>query len=171
MSAIAPYMYTYDYSYSTSVRNNSKSDLLTKRKLVNDIPSVIATISNSTSNGYFSGIAIFAPSPESAILFHDSSPYGAEDYMIGMSYITYRLANATKATGTARKSSVSIRTFRHVESDVTFFSMPIALLLGLTFITAASIAVIYPTFEKINRVRALHYCNGKLTPFYCDALV
>lgn len=162
ISAIVPYItyYSSDSYYGSSTSNN-ESDLLSTRKLVNDLPSMIATISNSTTAGYFGGIAIFAPSPESTILFHDSTPYNAEDHMIGMSFIAYRLANSLNTTGTARKSSVNIRTFRHVESDVSFFSMPIALLLGLAFITAVSIAIIYPTFERINRVRALHYCNGK----------
>jgi ABC-type transport system involved in cytochrome c biogenesis ATPase subunit len=34
----------------------------------------------------------------------------------------------------------------------------------LAFVTASSIAVIYPAYEKINHVRALHYCNG-VSPF------
>jgi len=168
-SVVAPKISNYN-DYGSSGNSNSTDDKLYARKIVNDIPSMIATISNSTSGGGFNGIAIFAPSPASTILFHDSSSYDAENHMIGLSLITYRLANASKATGIARKSSVNIRIFRHIESDVNFFSMPIALLLGLAFITAASIAVIYPTFEKINRVRALHYCNGKLPQKQADSL-
>lgn len=34
----------------------------------------------------------------------------------------------------------------------------------MAFITASSISVIYPAYEKINHVRALHYCNG-VSPF------
>jgi len=159
-SAIVPYIQTNQYS-TDGPSDTIGSDKLSNRKIVNDVPSIIATISNNTMNGFFSGIAIFAPSAASTVLFHSSTSYEAEKGMIGLSFIAYRLANASEATGPVRKSSVNIRTFRHIESDVSFFSMPIALLLGIAFITATSIAVIYPTFEKINRVRALHYCNGK----------
>ena len=40
------------------------------------------------------------------------------------------------------------------------FALPISGLIALAFVAAASIAIIYPAYERINHVRALHYCNG-----------
>lgn len=44
-----------------------------------------------------------------------------------------------------------------------FFGIPISALITVVFVAAASIAVMYPAYERLNHVRALQYCNG-VTP-------
>jgi hypothetical protein len=163
VSEIGPQIsYGYNYDTGETITNATYNQTLDTRRLVNDTDSIIATITNHTSGFY--GFGIFAPTPETAILFHDSNDYSASDYMLAFSLITNRIANASTPSGTAKISSANIRSFRVIESDVNFLSMPISILIVLSFVAAASIAVIYPAFEKINRVRALHYCNG-VSPF------
>lgn len=136
---------------------------LSTRRLVDNTGGIVDAITNST-NG-FSGLGIWAPKDDDpTVLFHDSDRSKAEFYMFGMSLITNRLANATTTTGTAKVSSANIRTFTQPKQTDNFFAMPVSILLVLGFVAAASIAVIYPAFEKINHVRALHYCNG-VSPF------
>jgi len=162
ISEIGPHIYTYDSESMSSGFNSSPNNTLSTRQLVNDTISLIAGITNRTNSFY--GFGIYAPTPETATLFHDSSIYTANQNMLAFSLITNRLANETTTTGTARKVYANMRTFRSIESRVDFRSMPIAILVVLAFVAAASIAVIYPAFEKVNRVRALHYCNG-VSPF------
>lgn len=161
-SEIGPHIYSDNDSNGSNLQNSTLVETLDSRELVNDTNTIIATITNRTSSFY--GFAIFAPSPETAILFHDSATYSASEYMIAFSLITNRIANATTSTGPAKVASANISTFRKIESNVNYLSMPITILLVLAFVAAASIAVIYPAFEKINHVRALHYCNG-VSPF------
>ena len=84
--------------------------------------------------------------------------------MVAFSLITDRISNSIIKSRMAKTSSASIRSFQQASNVVAATSMPIAILVVLAFIAASSIAVIYPAFEKINRVRALHYCNG-VSPF------
>ena len=143
--------------------NNSFNQTLSTRVFLNDTSQITGFITNSSNTDGFYGFGIWAPSPDSTILFHDSEAYNAQVYMSAFSYITNRLANNTQ-TGTARVCSASLRTFTQISDNVSFWNMPIAIILVLAFLAAASIAVIYPAFEKVNRVRALHYCNG-VSPF------
>jgi ABC-type multidrug transport system ATPase subunit len=159
---IGPYIYSGYSEYSQPQVANTTSEILTSRVFVNDTSHMIAAITNSSGYGFY-GIAIWAPTPETAVIFHDSETYSSEVHMYSFSLITNRISNST-SPGPARVSSANLRFFTHVLSNVSFWSMPIAIILVLAFIAAASIAVIYPTFEKVNRVRALHYCNG-VSPF------
>jgi ATP-binding cassette subfamily A (ABC1) protein 3 len=151
-------------NYIPPVQNSSYSadEALSTRRIVNDTAAVITGITNSTAS--FSGFAIFAPTPETAVLFHRTADYDAAIDMRAFNLITNRIRNSSTTTGTAKVSFGTIRTMRHIENNVNFLSLPITVLIVLGFVTAASIAVIYPAFEKINRVRALHYCNG-VSPF------
>lgn len=136
--------------------------VLDSRGFKGDPDGIVSTITNSSRS--FSGFGIWSPTPDNAVLFYDVPEYTSDNYVQAFSLITNRLANASTTRGTARLSSANIRTFTYPESNVHFMSLPIAVLIGLAFIASASIAVIYPAFEKINRVRALHYCNG-VSPF------
>lgn len=163
VSEVGPQIsFGYDYTTGTPITNATFNEVLDARTLVNSTNSIIATITNSTQPFY--GFAIFAPTPETAILYHDSDAYTVSDNMVAFSFITNRIANATVPSGIAKVSSANIRSFRVIKSNVYYLSMPISILIVLAFVAAASIAVIYPAFEKINRVRALHYCNG-VSPF------
>ena len=133
------------------------------RQFVNDTTAMIAAITN-TSVESFEGFGIFAPTPETAILFHDTYTYNAGVHMEAFSLITNRIRNSSTNTGTARTTSVTLRAMRHISNNVNFLNLPITFLIVLAFVTASSIAVIYPAYEKINHVRALHYCNG-VSPF------
>ncbi|KAK2754389.1 hypothetical protein FQN54_007033 [Arachnomyces sp. PD_36] len=153
----------YDSGYgSGSSSDETSGGLLDSRTFVDDTDDIIAQIKNTTSSFY--GFGIWSPTPDSAVFFYDTPQYNAENYMSAFSYLTNRLADATKLEGTVRTSSANIRVFTYPESTVNFLNLPISLLLVLGFVAAASIAVVYPAFEKINRVRALHYCNG-VSPF------
>ncbi|KAK0121852.1 hypothetical protein ONS95_010131 [Cadophora gregata] len=126
---------------------------------------MIAGITNSSQNGFFN-FGLYAPTPQDATIFYNSFQ-GANQMgiqMVGFSLLTNRISNATLANGAARISTASIRVMKHARNKVNSYSMPIAILLSLAFIAAASVAVIYPSFERNNRVRALHYSNG-VSPF------
>lgn len=141
------------------------SEALSTRGFTNSTDDMIFQITNASEYGY-SGFGIFAPTPETATLYYSDynevSNHGKA--MMGLNLITNRIANATTTTGQARKVSTELRTMRTAPSKVSLFALPITVLLCLAFIVASSIAVIYPAFEKNNRVRALHYCNG-VSPF------
>ncbi|TVY46029.1 ABC transporter A family member [Lachnellula subtilissima] len=141
------------------------TEALATRAFVNTADDMIAKISNSTRQSTVP-FTIFAPSDESAVMFYETLEYeeAIGESMIGFSIITNRIANSTTKTGIAKQMIPSIRSMRHAENKVDFRSMPIDVLIALSFIAAASIAVIYPAFEKNNRVRALQYCNG-VSPF------
>jgi ATP-binding cassette, subfamily A (ABC1), member 3 len=138
---------------------------LSTRVLVNSTDDMLWQINNSSGSGYY-GFGVFAPTPQTAILFYNAGDFIQNTGMslLGLNLITNRIANATTTTGQARKVSVELRTMRTTPSSVSLFALPITVLICLAFIVAASIAVIYPAFERINRVRALHYCNG-VSPF------
>lgn len=159
VSEIGPEIYISTSDYSANADHSANfSQALNTRLLVNNTNTIIDTITNNTAG--FSGFAIFAPTPETAILYHSSQSFSVDQNMVAFSYITNRIANASTTSGTALKSTADQRMFRFIESDVNFLSLPISALLILAFVAATSIAVIYPAFEKINRVRALQYCNG-----------
>lgn len=152
--------------YNTSPNSSwQDSEAISTRLLVNSTDQMVSQITNYSGTGY-QGFGVFAQSPDTATLYYndynDISQYGMS--MLGLTLITNRIANATTTTELARKVSAEIRTMRTTPSNVSFFTMPIAILLCLAFIVASSIAVIYPAFEKNNRVRALQYCNG-VSPF------
>jgi ATP-binding cassette subfamily A (ABC1) protein 3 len=146
-----------------AISPSSGEEALSTRQFVNDTNAMIAAITNS-SLGLFQGFGIFAPIPEAAILFHDTASYTVGINIDAFSLINNRIRNSSTTIGTAQVSSVSLRSMRHMVNNVSFYSLPIALLIMLAFVTASSIAVIYPAYEKINHVRALHYCNG-VSPF------
>lgn len=154
-------------SGSASLTNSTwqTTEALTTRAFVNTADDMIAQITNYTrqSNVPFT---IFAPSDDSAVMFYETfeSEEGIGENMIGFSIITNRIANSTTKTGNSKQMIPSIRSMSHAVNNIDSRSMPIDVLIALSFIAAASIAVIYPAFEKNNRVRALQYCNG-VSPF------
>ncbi|KUJ19510.1 P-loop containing nucleoside triphosphate hydrolase protein [Mollisia scopiformis] len=155
------------YSSGNTCSNESclATELVATRQLVNNTADMIFGITNSSGYGY-DGFGIYAPSPESAILFYSTENYDSaiEVGMDAFGFITNRISNSSTDTGKARISSATLRTMVHAENNVSLLSLPISALIALAFIAATSISVIYPTFERINQVRALHYCNG-VSPF------
>jgi hypothetical protein len=150
-------------------------EALSTRAFVNSTDDMVFQITNFSGlgNGY-QGFGVFAPTPQTATLYYNDYTYMSSEgmAMLGLNLITNRIANVTATSGQARKVSTELRTMRTAPSHVSFFSMPIAILICLSFSVAASIAVIYPAFEKNNRVRALHYGNG-VSPFalWCGYLL
>ncbi len=127
------------------------------RELVTDQAAVAAAITRSYGQ---IGFGLYAPDSESAILYHNVEPYEAgKYYVIGImlvfltlnigvgieafSLLTNRLSNST-AAGSARQMKTTLRTLRHVEPVHDIRNLPIAMLLVLAFVAAASIATIYP---------------------------
>lgn len=158
VKGIGPYIYT---SSRDPTATSAVEETLDSRKFLDNSAGIVSTITDGSS---FSGFGIWSPTPDNAVLFYDTPGYTSENYVHAFSLITNRLANSTTTTGTARLSSANIRSFAKVESVGNYMSLPISILLVLGFIASTSIAVVYPAFEKINRVRALHYCNG-VSPF------
>jgi ATP-binding cassette, subfamily A (ABC1), member 3 len=134
---------------------------LSSRQFQPDINGIVTQITNYSGSGY-SGFGIFAPTPEAATLFYSSENaiYSASKYSQVFNLITNRITNASTSTGTAREVTTSLRSMRHPTNTVDFRNLPITALIILAFICATSIAAIYPAYERINNVRALHYCNG-----------
>ncbi|PVH82385.1 hypothetical protein DL98DRAFT_619648, partial [Cadophora sp. DSE1049] len=162
------YTYQANGSYTSSPPLKASEVLaksLSTRAFVNSTDEMIAGITNSSQNGYFN-FGIYAPTPEEATIFYNAfqGSYQMGTQMVGFSLLTNRISNTTVTNGAAKISTASIRVMRQPKNKVNTFAMPIAVLLSLAFIAAASIAVIYPSFERNNRVRALHYSNG-VSPF------
>jgi ATP-binding cassette subfamily A (ABC1) protein 3 len=105
----------------------SDAEALSTRQFVNDSTAMIAALTNS-SLGSFGGFGILAPTLETAILFHDTYRYSADVHMEAFSLITNRIRNSSTNTGTARLSSTSLRTMRHIVNNVNFLNLPITLL-------------------------------------------
>lgn len=163
-NAVGTYSY---YSYGDPSANETlEEQALALRWLVNSTDDMVFQITNA-SGVDLEGFGIWAPTPDHAILYYTtySSPSAVGLSMIGFDLITNRIINATAPTGTTgRHVSTSVRTFSTPANKVNFLAMPISILISLAFIASASIAVIYPAFERINNVRALQYCNG-VSPF------
>ncbi|TVY21042.1 ABC transporter A family member 2 [Lachnellula arida] len=144
----------FSNSVSTSLTNSTwqTTEALTTRAFVNTADDMMALIRNSTRQSTVP-FTIFAPSDDSAVMFYETFEYeeGIGEKMIGFSIITNRIANSTAKTGNSKQMIPSIRSMRHAENNVDFRSMPIDVLIALSFIAAASTAVIYPAFEKNNR--------------------
>lgn len=162
------YTYQPNGSYTSSPPLNSSEILaksLSTRGFVNSTDEMIAGITNSSQNGYYS-FGLYAPTSEAATLFYSASKgaYQAGIQMVGFSLLTNRISNTTVTNGPAKISTASVRLMRMPKNKVNTFAMPIAVLISLAFIAATSVAVIYPSFERNNRVRALHYSNG-VSPF------
>ncbi|EPE27975.1 P-loop containing nucleoside triphosphate hydrolase [Glarea lozoyensis ATCC 20868] len=147
---------------ATSARNNT----LSTRAFVSSEDEMVARLASySTSmSDYYKApsVAIFAPTPDSSVFYYNTEQYSTslDKVVIGFDYLTNRIANSTTTTGQAKQIVTSIRTMRHATNNSNFFGLPIGVLLVIAFIGCVSTSVIYPTFEKINRVRALQYCNG-----------
>jgi ATP-binding cassette subfamily A (ABC1) protein 3 len=106
---------------------SSDSEALSTRRFVNDSSSMIAAITNSSLTT-FNGFGILAPTPEKAILFHDTYHYSADVNSYAFSLITNRIRNSSTTDGTAVLSSVSLRSMRHIQNNVSFLNLPITLL-------------------------------------------
>lgn len=166
-SNLGRYFSTTSYSPDSGYSEIVNATLaLTSRRFVDDPSTILKDVANYSGYYPYPGFALWSPTPESAILFHstqqDINSVGVGAAAFGL--LTARISNTTVTAGTARMATVSIRGMRHAENVVDFLYMPIAILITLAFIAAASVAVIYPSFERNNRVRALHYCNG-VSPF------
>jgi len=110
------------------------------------------------------GFGIFAATPDNATIIHQISAY---DYfsspqfsLTALNVVTNRVANASATNGPARVVQTTYRTFQHVTSGANFRILPVTLLVLLGLITSTSVSINYPTYERINNMRALQYCNG-----------
>jgi len=156
----------YFQNFYGSTSNESTYELsLTNRAFVNSTADMISSITNASDSG-FSGVGIFSPTPDSAIIYYDSyeDEYNSGKTMLAMNLITDRIVASAPGAREGVTATATVRTMLAPADVINDTSMPIAILLGLAFIAAASIAIIYPAFEKNNRVRALQYCNG-VSPF------
>ena len=158
-SEIGPYLYNeYSGGYGEgSLSEPNTSSILNTRTFVEGTKELVSSVTNPSLGGVYA-FGIFAPTAESAILFHDSNVGESTTPMLALSLVTNRLANATNSH--PRLSTTNLQYFTHIQESVSFWSMPIAILIVLAFISAASISGVYPTFEKVNNVRSLEYCNG-----------
>jgi ATP-binding cassette subfamily A (ABC1) protein 3 len=179
--AVQDDLYVFNIPEESGQSTNASSQVeeaLSTRAFVNSTDDMVFQITNFSGSGEsyqgYQGFGVFAPTPQTATLYYnDYGEIQSEGMaMLGLSLITNRIANDTATSAQARKVSTELRTMRITPSYVSFYSMPIAILICLSFIVAASIAVIYPAFEKNNRVRALHYGNG-VSPFalWCGYLL
>ncbi|KFY06843.1 hypothetical protein V492_07693 [Pseudogymnoascus sp. VKM F-4246] len=132
------------------------------RQLFSGLDGIVTQITNYSGQPY-SGFGIYAPTPETATLLY-STEGSTINRLIQNSeifnLITNRISNSSTSAGTAREITASLRYMRSPSNKVNSLSLPVTALLVLAFICATSISVIYPVYEKVNNVRALHYGNG-----------
>jgi ATP-binding cassette subfamily A (ABC1) protein 3 len=150
-----PYGYPADYKY------NATNQTFATRANATTLDGVISIIKGDYGE---SGFGIFAPESEKepiTLFHHIGQGYSAyEETMAGMSLITNRIANSTTANGKARIVTSSQRFFRVIAVNHDFRALPLVIIIILGLITSTSVAIIYPTDERINNVRSLQYCNG-----------
>jgi hypothetical protein len=114
--------------FSTPAPNATYSDdtALSTRVFVNDTKAMIAAITNGSES--FEGFGILAPTPESAILFHDTYGFNAGIHMEAFSLITNRIRNSSTTAGTAVMTTTTLRSMRHITDNVIFWNLPITIL-------------------------------------------
>lgn len=153
--------FTSSYSYGRSTNSSSRLD---NRLLVNSTEELIAQFSVKASSSSLNTVSvpIWAPTPENAIFFYDTAEdnSGMSANIIGFNYLTNRIANSTNTPAGAKEIFSYLRTMRVPGNTVNIYMMPLTVLIVLSFIACTSISVIYPVYERVNRVRALQYCNG-----------
>ena len=156
-SEIGPFLYEDSGYLGDFSSEPNTTSILKTRMFVSDTQELVTSLTNTPPGGSWA-FGVFAPTPESAILFHNSDNSESATPMLALSLVTNRLANATDSHSLV--STANLQYLANIQENVSFWSMPIAILIVLAFIAAASISGIYPTFEKVNNVRSLEYCNG-----------
>lgn len=107
------------------------------------------------------GFGIFAPTPDEITVLHQISTYEVPDFTLAaLSVVTNRLANSSTTNGSARKIQTAYRTFRYPSAGADYRILPVTLLVLLALITSTAVAINYPTYERVNNMQALQYCNG-----------
>ncbi|KAG4433383.1 hypothetical protein IFR05_011143 [Cadophora sp. M221] len=144
-------------TFSLGDFDSTAAKALATRPTTESIAEMITILQNDGGRPAF---GIFAPaSGAPTILHHMSNELG----IAGMSVITNRFANASTTTGTARKISTTYREMRHAENGGDIMNILLVVLVAVAFVCSTSISIMYPTFERINNVRALQYSNS-VTP-------
>ncbi|OBT78091.1 hypothetical protein VF21_02752 [Pseudogymnoascus sp. 05NY08] len=157
-------MGTYvDGQYIEGRLNDTEIDDLisSSRQLFAGLDGIVTQITNYSGRSY-SGFGVYSPTPETATLLYSSqgSTYSLKQYSEIFNLITNRISNSSTSTGTARDITATLRNMRSPSNEVNSLSLPISALIVLAFICATSISAIYPVYERVNNVRALHYGNG-----------
>ena len=132
----------------------AQSKALELRKIASSLDFMYSLIDNGTYDGF----GIFAPS-RSNITFVHSDDLGLS--AIAMNLLTNQMANWSKTTGTAKKITPSIGMYQRLQIQGTDYRiLPLNLFILFGYIASTSVAIIYPTFERVRNSRALQYCNG-----------
>ncbi|KFY73144.1 hypothetical protein V499_06788 [Pseudogymnoascus sp. VKM F-103] len=152
-----------DGQYQEGRLNDTEiNDLISSsRQLFVGLDDIVTQITNYSGHSY-SGFGIYSPTPETATLLYlsEGSIYSLKQYSEIFNLITNRISNSSTSAGTARDITASLRNMRSPSNKVNSLSLPISALIILAFICATSISAIYPVYERVNNVRALHYGNG-----------
>ncbi|ESZ92100.1 putative ABC transporter A family member 4 [Sclerotinia borealis F-4128] len=124
-------------TFSLGDYESTASKALASRATGDSISDIIDILKGDNGEPAF---GIFAPTTGDATLLHQSSELGIA----------------------AKKISTAYRDMRHVPSNSEGDIMNILLvtLLTIGFVCSTSISIMYPTFERINNLRALQYSNS-----------
>ena len=154
-------------TFSLGDFKSRETKAIATRSMASSLPDMITILKRDNGKPAF---GIFAPDAgDITILHHMSNELG----IAGMSVITNRLANSSTAIGKAREISTTYREMRHVTTDVDTMTILLVALITIGFVCSTTISILYPTFERINNVRALQYSNSvsvRIIPSYILAI-
>lgn len=157
------FVHSQYYGYMDEQPWNGTNHSLSTRQFVSSLDELVElmTADRSCNSGSFFGV--FAPEPQEATLVHSIGyTYASQldNSLIGLGLITNRIANTTTTHGQAKIVHTSTRQFRTVVPRHNFFALPIIMLIVIGLIASTSVAVMYPSEERVQNVRSLQYCNG-----------
>ncbi|KAF3176635.1 hypothetical protein TWF106_005125 [Orbilia oligospora] len=119
------------------------------------LPGALAMVDYSYSTKY---VGIWFPNgetPRIAMIGQDSS-YSAFYAVDTLATVDNMLSDANNGPDIR----ASVRTLRRVESSYDFLAVPFALFITMAVIAGFTAAIIYPTYERVQKTRSLQYSNG-----------
>ncbi|KAJ6260031.1 hypothetical protein Dda_5677 [Drechslerella dactyloides] len=148
------------FDYSSSSSKPAKTDV-TGRLIYADTLDNYTTSLPIAGSSYSKRVGVFAPDGQEPRIalgkgYEGNSLHGASFGYQMLSTVTNMMSK--KRSGPAMRPSV--RGIRRMNSTYDFLATPFALFLGMATIAGFTAAIIYPTYERIQKTRSLQYSNG-----------
>ncbi|KAK6343880.1 hypothetical protein TWF696_007534 [Orbilia brochopaga] len=110
---------------------------------------------------YSKRAGIFVAEGQDTRIAYATSYTGNAAYGLAYGYQTLSTAdNIISKNNNGPALRTSIRRLRRIESSYDFLATPFALFLAMATVAGFTASIIYPTYERIQRTRALQYSNG-----------
>ncbi|KAF3901446.1 hypothetical protein ABW21_db0204559 [Orbilia brochopaga] len=149
---------SYDYSVSSS--KPKKTDVTGSLVYADTLDNYTSSLPIA-NNAYSKSAGIFAPEGQDPRIALGTSYSGNSLYSLPYGYQTLSTVdNIISSNNRGPTLRTSVRELRRIPSSYDFLATPFALFLGMAIVAGFSASIIYPTYERIQRTRALQYSNG-----------